>query len=119
MIDTKSMPFLADIPRHQAKLRGEAIAMWFEGRETTFSQLESRSNQVANGLIAAGVTPGDRVAFLGKNMDVYYEMLLGANKARAALAAMNNRLAAPELQFVLSDSHSVVLFVAREYYDCD
>jgi fatty-acyl-CoA synthase len=111
------MPFLADIPRHQAKLRGEAVAMWFEGRETTFSQLDSRSNQIANGLIEAGVKPGDRVAFLGKNMDVYYEMLLGANKARAALAAMNNRLAAPELQFVLSDSQSVVLFVSNDYYD--
>ena len=117
MIDTKAMPFLADIPRHQARLRGEAIAMWFEGRETTFAQLDSRANQVANGLIAAGVKPGDRVAFLGKNMDVYYEMLLGANKARAALAAMNNRLAAPELQFVLSDSQSTVLFVSNDYYD--
>ena len=117
MIDTKAMPFLADIPRHQAKLRGEAVAMWFEGRETTFSQLDSRSNQIANGLIEAGVKPGDRVAFLGKNMDVYYEMLFGANKARAALAAMNNRLAAPELQFVLSDSQSVVLFVSNDYYD--
>jgi len=117
MIDTKSMPFLADIPRHQASLRGEAVAMWFEDAETTFAQLDSRSSQVANGLIAAGVKPGDRVAYLGKNLDVYYEMLLGANKARAALAAMNNRLAAPELQFVLSDSQSVWLFVSQDYYE--
>ena len=117
MIDTKAMPFLADIPRHQSSLYGEAVAMWFEGRETTFAQLDTRSNQIANGLIAAGVAPGDRVAFLGKNMDVYYEILLGVNKARGALAAMNNRLAAPELQFVLSDSQSVVLFVANDYYN--
>lgn len=117
MIDTKAMPFLADIPRHQSSLYGEAVAMWFEGRETTFAQLDTCSNQISNGLIAAGVAPGDRVAFLGKNMDVYYEILLGVNKARGALAAMNNRLAAPELQFVLSDSQSVVLFVANDYYD--
>jgi len=117
VIDTNAMPFLADIPRHQAKLYGEAVAMWFEGEETSFSQLDIRSSQIANGLIAAGVKPGDRVAYLGKNMDVYYEILFGANKARAALAAMNNRLVAPELQFVLSDSQSVVLFVACEYYE--
>ena len=117
MIDTQAMPFLADIPRHQAKLRGDAIAMWFEGRETTFAQLDIRSNKIANGLMKAGVTPGDRVAFLGKNMDVYYEILLGVNKARAALAAMNNRLAAPELQFVLSDSQTNTLFVTQDYYD--
>ena len=117
MIDTNAMPFLADIPRHQAKFRGDAVAMWFEERETTFSQLDRRSNQIANGLIAAGVRPGDRVAFLGKNMDVFYEFLFGANKARAVLAAMNNRLAAPELQFVLADSQSVLLFVTNDYYD--
>ena len=117
MIDTQAMPFLADIPRHQATLYGGATAMWFEGRETSFSQFDSRTSQVANGLIAAGVKPGDRVAYLGKNMDVYYEMFLGANKARIALAAMNNRLAAPELEFVLSDSEAKVLFVAQDYYD--
>ena len=117
MIDTQAMPFLADIPRHQATLYGGATAMWFEGRETSFAELDQRTNQVANGLIAAGVKPGDRVAYLGKNMDVYYEMFLGANKARIALAAMNNRLAAPELEFVLSDSEAKVLFVAQDYYD--
>jgi len=81
VIDTKAMPFLADIPRHQATLYGGATAMWFEGRETSFAEFDQRTNQVANGLIAAGVKPGDRVAYLGKNMDVYYEMFLGANKA--------------------------------------
>jgi len=116
MIDTKAMPHLADIPSHQAKIYGDQVAMVFEGRETSFKQLETRTNQVANGLIAAGVKPGDRVAYLGKNLDVYYEMLLGAAKARAALAAMNYRLAPPEMQFVLSDSESAFLFVSAEYY---
>ncbi len=117
MIDTQSMPFLADIVRHQAKIRPQEIALWFEDRETSFAALDVRSNQVANRLISAGVKPGDRVAYLGKNLDVYYDMLMGASKARAAFAAMNNRLAAPELQFVLSDSASVVLFVSQDYYE--
>jgi len=56
------------------------------------------------------------VAYLGKNLDVYYEMLFGAAKARATLAGMNYRLAAPELEFVLNDSESVFLFVSSEYY---
>jgi len=68
-------------------------------------------------LIKAGVKPHDRVAYLGKNLDVYYEMLFGVNKARAAFAVMNYRLAAPELQFVLGDSESVLLFVSSDYYD--
>ncbi len=116
MIDTKSMPNMADISGHQSTLYGDKTALWFEGRETSYKELEERSNQVANGLIAAGVKPGDRVAYLGKNIDRYYEILFGATKVRAALAGMNYRLAAPELQFVLSDSESVFMFVSDEFY---
>jgi fatty-acyl-CoA synthase len=117
VIDTKAMPHLADIPRHQAKIYGARTATWFEGTETSYAQLDSRSNQIANGLTALGVNPGDRVAYLGKNLDAFYEIMFGTTKARTALAPMNNRLAAPELQFVLSDSQSVVLFVSEEFYD--
>ena len=117
MIDIQAMPHLADISRHQAKVYGDKIAIWFEGRETSFTQLDQRASQVANGLIKAGVKPGDRVAYLGKNLEVYYEMLLGAAKARATMAAMNYRLAPPELQFVLNDSESVFIFVSDDYYD--
>jgi len=116
MIDTVAMPHLADIPRIQAERMPDAVAMWFEGRETSFAEFERRSNQVANGLLALGIQPGDRVAYLGKNIDVYYEMLMGAAKVRATMAGMNNRLAAPELQFVLSDSESKLLFVSEDFY---
>ena len=117
MIDTENMPHIADIPRHQASIRGQELAVWFEGKETTFAELNVRSNKVANGLLAAGVEPGQRVAFLGKNLDVYFEMLFGCTKVRATMAGMNNRLAAPELQFVLSDSEAQVLFVSEDFYD--
>ena len=117
MIDTENMPHLADIPRHQASVRGNDVAIWFEGQETNFRELEVRSNRVANGLLAEGIEPGDRVAFLGKNLGSYFEMLFGCTKVRATMAGMNNRLAAPELQFVLSDSEAKVLFVSKDFYD--
>jgi len=117
MIDVKAMPHLADIVRHQAKIRPNETALWFEGRETNFAQLDNCSNSVANGLIAAGIKPNERVAYLGKNLDVYYEMLFGTVKSRAAFAVMNYRLAAPELQFVLDDSEAVILFVSEDFYD--
>ncbi len=117
MIDDKAMPHLADIPRHQATIYGNKPAMWFEGTETSYADLDSRSNQIANGLIEAGIKPDSRVAYLGKNMDVFYEIMFGAAKARTTMAPMNNRLAAPELEFVLGDSQSEILFIAQDYYD--
>ena len=116
MIDIEAMPFIADIPRVQAERRAGETAFWFEGQSTSFGELERRSNQVANGLIGHGVAPGDRVAYLAKNTDAYYEMLFGCAKARAVMTGVNTRLAAPEIQFILADSKARVLFVGKEFY---
>ena len=117
MIEFDGLNAIADIPRVQARKRADATALWFEGRSTTYGELDERANRVANALIAADVRPGDRVAYLGKNMDTYYEILFGATKARAALASINNRLAAPEMEFIAADAQIKILFVAAEFYD--
>ncbi len=116
MIDVEAMPVLADIPRVQAGLRGAETAFWFEGKTTSFAELDTRSNQVANGLIRLGVQPGDRIGYLAKNTDVYYEMMFGAAKARAVMTGVNTRLAPPEVKFILSDARAKVLFVGKEFY---
>ena len=117
MIEFEGLNAIADIPRLQARKRPEANALWFEGRSTTYHQLDQRANKVANALIAADVQPGDRIAYLGKNMDIYYEILFGATKARAALASINNRLATPEMEFIATDAQIKILFVAAEFYE--
>ena len=55
MIDIDAMPFLADIPRVQASLRPAEMALWSEGRATSYIELDTRTNQVANGLLALGI----------------------------------------------------------------
>lgn len=116
MLDTKSMPHVADIPRVQASIRGSEIAFWCKGEETTFAQLDERSNQVANGLKALGVGPDQRVGYLAKNTAVYYEMMYGCAKSRSVINGVNTRLAAPEVQFILSDAQISVLFVGPEWF---
>ncbi|KCZ88395.1 long-chain-fatty-acid--CoA ligase [Hyphomonas jannaschiana] len=116
MIDTEAMPFLADIPRVQAQMRPNDTAFWFEGETTTYQDLDTYSSQVANGLIGAGIEPDDRVGYLAKNTSQYYEMLFGAAKARAVMTAVNTRLAAPEVKFILSDAGAKVLFVGKDFY---
>ncbi|MEM1106502.1 MAG: long-chain-fatty-acid--CoA ligase [Pseudomonadota bacterium] len=116
MIDLSTIHHVADIPRAQARLRGDEVALWFEGRETTFAALDARSSQVANGLFAAGAQAHDRIGYIGKNTDSFYELVFGAAKARMALTGINWRLAAPELQFIISDARISVLFVAEEFH---
>ena len=42
-------------------------AIRFRDQETTYADFDKRANQVANGLIALDVQPGDRVALLLHN----------------------------------------------------
>ena len=117
MLDVKAMPHVADIPGYQADVRGDEVAFWYKEEETTFAQLEARSNQVANGLIALGVEADQRVGYLAKNTAVYYEQMFGCAKARAVMNGVNTRLAAPEVQFILSDAQVRVLFVGPDWFD--
>jgi acyl-CoA synthetase (AMP-forming)/AMP-acid ligase II len=106
---------LVDVVRMQAKSRGSAIVCEFEGRQTSFAEFDRLTNRVANGLKALGVKTGERIAYLGKNSDIYFELLLGATKANVVMAPVNWRLAAPEITFIVADCKAPVLFVGPEF----
>jgi acyl-CoA synthetase (AMP-forming)/AMP-acid ligase II len=116
MFDFSRLESVADIPRIHAKERPNAVALDFNDRVTTYAELDSRTSRVAQGLIAAGAAPGARVGYLGKNIDRYFEVLLGAFKARAVIVGVNWRLAPPEIAYVLNDAGCEVLFVGKDYY---
>jgi fatty-acyl-CoA synthase len=104
------------IPR-QAYARPDAIALIHRERTTTYGELDARAKQVANGLLAIGVRPGDRIAYLGKNSDRYFELLFGAIAANIVLAPVNWRLAPPEMTSLLQDAEAKVLFVGKGFAD--
>ncbi|WP_374525567.1 long-chain-fatty-acid--CoA ligase [Sphingopyxis sp.] len=117
MIDLEAIRTLADIPAAQARARGDAVAVKFGDRETSFAELDARSNRVANALIASGVVPGDRISVLTKNHDGWYPLFFGTARARACLAPVNNRLAAGEIAFILGDAGPKLLFVGEDFFD--
>ena len=117
MYDAAAIASLADVSRVQARLRPEAVALWFEGRETTFGQLDARASACANALIAAGLKPGERVACLARNNDDFFVLWLGALKARVCLAPVNWRLAPPEIAFVLKDAGAKLLVCGADFVD--
>jgi long-chain acyl-CoA synthetase len=80
----------------------------------TYGQLDSRSNKASRALIAAGIAPQDRVAFLDKNAPQYFEMLFGCAKANAVMVAVNWRLAPPEMAHIINDAEAKVLVVGAE-----
>ena len=115
MYDFTGLKVLADIPRQQAKKRGNSTAMFFQGRETTYAALDTHTSQVANGLIALGQKPGARIGYMGMNSDIFFEVLLGSFKANNVLVGINWRLAPPEVVYVLNDAGCEVVFVGAEF----
>jgi long-chain acyl-CoA synthetase len=114
VLDLDQMPVLSDVARYHARTRPRQIALSFEGRETTFSELDRHSNQVANALTAEGVRKGERISYFGKNSDHYFEILFGAAKAGLVLTPISWRLAPEEVFFILEDCGASVVFVGPE-----
>ena len=117
MFDAERIKSVADITRAGAATMPDDVAQVFEGRETTYAELDRRASQVAQALIADGCKPDARIGFMGKGSDRYFEMLYGAFKAKAVVVGVNWRLAAPEVVYVLNDSRTEILFVGAEFYD--
>jgi long-chain acyl-CoA synthetase len=105
---------IADIPPTFAQSQGNKIAFSFEGRDTTFEEFDRHTSQVANALIASGVKKGDRVCYLGRNSDHYFELFLGAAKMGAVTTPIGWRLAPPEIAYIVNDSHAPMFFVGPE-----
>jgi acyl-CoA synthetase (AMP-forming)/AMP-acid ligase II len=113
-IDFDQMPTLGDVARYHGRTRPQATAFKFEGRQTSFADFDRHTNQVANGLIAAGLKKGDRIAYVGKNSDWYFELFAGASKAGVVMVPIGWRLAVPEIAYVVEDAEARLLFVGPE-----
>ncbi|MBI1182397.1 MAG: AMP-binding protein, partial [Alphaproteobacteria bacterium] len=106
---------LADIPRHWARRRPDRTCTIFGDRAVSWAEFDRCCSCVASGLVAEGVGPQGRIGYLGRNSDLYFQLLFGAAKANVVMVAVNSRLAAPEVEYVLSDAGVEVLFVEPDF----
>ncbi|HEV3200148.1 MAG TPA: AMP-binding protein, partial [Bryobacteraceae bacterium] len=77
----------------------------------TYSEFGERCEQLAAGLLAQGVQPGDRVAYLSFNNHQLLEGYFGVPLARAIVMPLNVRLTCFELTSILNHAEPrVVIF---------
>jgi len=106
---------IGEMLRDQAAATPDKPALEFEGRVTTYAELSRRADQVAQAL--KHLSPGAHVGFLGKNSDLYFQLLFGAARAGLITTALNWRLASPELRFAINDAQVDTLFVGADFED--
>lgn len=79
-------------------------------RQLTFAELDRYTNQIANGLLAAGVSPGDKAMWLGQNSIEVLSFSHAARKAGLISVPLNYRLTDDESVYVIDNSDAVVLW---------
>jgi long-chain acyl-CoA synthetase len=113
-VDFDRMTTLGDVARYHREARPDATALEFEGRATSFADFDRHTDRVAAALLAEGLNKGDRIAYVGKNSDHYFELLFGAAKAGVVLAPIGWRLAPREIAYILGDAEARMVFVGPE-----
>jgi long-chain acyl-CoA synthetase len=82
--------------------RREAIR--FEGKTTSYQELDEQANRVASGFAALGITKGDRVAIMLPNIPEFAYAFFGIQKLGAVAVPFNTMYKGREISFVLKDS---------------
>jgi fatty-acyl-CoA synthase len=79
--------------------------------DLSWAELRERARRLAQGLQAVGIEKGDRVAFLALNSTELLEAHFGVPAAGGVLVAIDTRLTADEIEFILAHSGARILVV--------
>lgn len=99
-LEAKDTTILDALYRH-TKIQPETVAYEDGKRAMTFIELERKTNQIANALVALNIKSGDRVATLTKFHFECLLLTLAACKIGAVCMPVNWRLASEELTYIL------------------
>jgi acyl-CoA synthetase (AMP-forming)/AMP-acid ligase II len=110
------LEWIGSIARTGAERCPERDAIIFPDRgiKLTYRDLDRRSDAFYDFLKVHGLGLGDRIAYLGRNSDLFLPVLFGAIRAGVVLVPINWRLAAPEVAYQLQDSGSRLLLCDPE-----
>ena len=92
---------LARIIERHGPFSPQQVAIHAAGEDISYPALWRRIESATHVLLAAGVQPGDRVAWLGFNDPAVLVLLFALARVGAILLPLNHRLAAPEHAAIL------------------
>ncbi len=93
----------------------DRLAVLHGARRFTWAESAARCRRLASALAARGIGRGDVVAFLAPNIPALFEAHFGVPMLGAVLNAINTRLDAATIAFILAHSEAKALFADTEY----
>lgn len=110
-------PLLPHILGLHGRWRAAQPALVTDDETLDWATFDGLTNQVANGLIAAGCARGDRVGVVMGNSAAMAEVLFGVLKAGAVVAPLNTTLPGESLEVMLADADVSAVFISAEQPD--
>jgi 3-hydroxybenzoate/4-hydroxybenzoate---CoA ligase len=105
------------IGRPLARGLGAQAAVLCADRVVSYSELNAMVNRCGNALLAQGVARGDRILFLMDDSPELIAAYLGTMRIGAVAVALNVRLAARDLLYVIEHSACKAIFVDAHFLD--
>jgi fatty-acyl-CoA synthase len=97
-----------------ANVYAQRIGAAYGRRRITYEEIGQRVRRLATALQRAGLRRGDRVAFLAPNVPALLEAHFGVALAGGVLVAINTRLNADEVGYIVNHSGARLYFVDAE-----
>lgn len=111
MTDQYARQTLGDLLRRTARRYPNRLAIRCGNVDWTYAQFDEACNQLAAGLVSAGVNIGDRVAVLARNSHGFAALRFALARVGAVLVPINFMLNAQEVRFILEHSGATALCV--------
>lgn len=106
---------IPELMRYRASVHGDRPALYFEGRFWSYKELESASLSAFHSLDSHHVGKGQRFSVLDYNSPESLFLFLGAALYGAVPVMINWRLTLSEIEFILKDSGSTLLFLGKDF----
>src|SRR5688500_17622994 len=99
---------------YYARARGHLPFAQHDSRVVTYAEAGQLANRMAHAFIAAGLAPGDRLAYVGGNSIDAAVLYFACSKAGVVPVPLNPRLPAAEIAFIVDDAGARVLIAEPE-----
>ncbi|MBN3788516.1 long-chain-fatty-acid--CoA ligase [Burkholderia sp. Ac-20353] len=109
------MLWVADYPLHGARKFPNRPAIIGDNDTVTYAELERKSETFVDFLHERQIAPGSRIAYLGKNSELFFPVFFGCLRSGVILVPINWRCAPGEIAFILRDSGSQLLIYDAEF----
>ena len=95
----------------------DKVAIVFQDERITYRQMGDRACKLANALISLGLNKGDRVAVLLRNCTEWFDIFFALGSLGAVMVPVNFLLKPKEVEFIVNDSGSRMIFVGKDLFD--